>query len=181
VEDVTSLARRAGQGDRSALAEFVRATQADVWRLCARLGGRHLADDLTQETYLRALPALRSFRGDASARTWILAIARRTVADAIRASTRRRRVERDAAGAAPGAIEADASGSISIHAAVDGLDDDQRAAFVLTQVLGLSYAETAIVCGCPVGTIRSRLARAREHLVAALGESTGSDFRTGER
>jgi RNA polymerase sigma-70 factor (ECF subfamily) len=181
VEDVTGLARRAAQGDRDALADFVRATQADVWRLCARLGGRDVADDLTQETYLRALPALPSFRGDASARTWILAIARRTVADAIRGSTRRRRVERDVADTAPGSVASDASGAISIHDAVDGLDDDQRAAFVLTQVLGLSYAETATVCGCPVGTIRSRLARAREQLVAALGESTEPDSRTGER
>ncbi len=49
------------------------------------------------------------------------------------------------------------------------LEADRREAFVLTQVLGLPYAEAAEVVGCPVGTIRSRVARAREDLVAALG------------
>jgi RNA polymerase sigma-70 factor (ECF subfamily) len=48
------------------------------------------------------------------------------------------------------------------------LDDDRRAAFVLTQGLGLSYEDAGAVCGCPVGTIRSRVARARGDLVAAL-------------
>jgi RNA polymerase sigma-70 factor (ECF subfamily) len=50
------------------------------------------------------------------------------------------------------------------------LDADRHSAFVLTQVLGLSYAETAAVCACPVGTIRSRVARARADLVAFLEE-----------
>ena len=51
---------------------------------------------------------------------------------------------------------------------VDDLDADRREAFVLTQVLDLSYAEAAEVCGCPVGTIRSRVARAREDLITAM-------------
>ncbi len=54
-----------------------------------------------------------------------------------------------------------------LDALVDGLDDDRRAAFVLTQVLGLQYAEAAEVLGCPIGTVRSRVARARLDLVAA--------------
>ena len=55
-----------------------------------------------------------------------------------------------------------------LDAVIATLDDDQRAAFVLTQVLGYSYADAADVCGVPVGTIRSRVARAREHLVDAV-------------
>jgi RNA polymerase sigma-70 factor (ECF subfamily) len=51
---------------------------------------------------------------------------------------------------------------------VAGLDADRRDAFVLTQVVGLSYAEAAEVCGCPVGTIRSRVSRARQDLLAAI-------------
>ena len=58
---------------------------------------------------------------------------------------------------------------------VDGLEPDRRAALVLTQVLGLSYAEAAEVCGCPLGTIRSRVARARDDLIAA----TRRDHRAG--
>ena len=53
----------------------------------------------------------------------------------------------------------------------DVIDPDRRVAFVLTQVVGLSYAEAAEVCDCPVGTIRSRVARARADLVARLGEA----------
>jgi RNA polymerase sigma-70 factor (ECF subfamily) len=56
---------------------------------------------------------------------------------------------------------------IEIRMLLDGLDTDRRHALMLTQVLGLSYAEAAEVCGCPVGTIRSRVARAREDLITA--------------
>jgi RNA polymerase sigma-70 factor (ECF subfamily) len=56
---------------------------------------------------------------------------------------------------------------IEIRMLLDGLDTDRRHALMLTQVLGLSYAEAAEVCGCPVGTIRSRVARAREDLISA--------------
>lgn len=57
--------------------------------------------------------------------------------------------------------------AVLLRRLVDALDPDRRDAFVLTQLLGLTYAEAADVCGCPVGTIRSRVARAREDLVAA--------------
>jgi RNA polymerase sigma-70 factor (ECF subfamily) len=59
VDELTSLARSAGRGDRAALSRLVRETQADVWRLCAYLVDPAAADDLAQETYLRAIPALR--------------------------------------------------------------------------------------------------------------------------
>src|SRR3546814_14476952 len=68
VDDLTRLAVAAASGDRVALTAFVRRTQPEVWRLCARLGDRPDADDLTSEVYLRALPALAPFPGDASAR-----------------------------------------------------------------------------------------------------------------
>jgi RNA polymerase sigma-70 factor, ECF subfamily len=57
---------------------------------------------------------------------------------------------------------------VLLRALVDGLEVERREAFVLTQVLDLGYAEAAEVCGCPIGTIRSRVARARKDLVAAL-------------
>ena len=66
VDELTSLARAAGRGDRDALARLVRQTQGDVWRFCAHLVDPAAADDLAQETYLRAIPALRRFRGDAA-------------------------------------------------------------------------------------------------------------------
>jgi RNA polymerase sigma-70 factor (ECF subfamily) len=63
----------------------------------------------------------------------------------------------------------DPAGSVAMRALVAALERERREAFVLTQVLGLSYAEAADVCACPVGTIRSRVARARADLVDALG------------
>ena len=106
VDGITWLATQAAAGDRDALATFVARTQADVWRLCAHLVDRDAADDLTQEVYLRALPALASFRGESSARTWLLSIARRTCMDELRRRTRRRalldRVRSRAAVGGPG-------------------------------------------------------------------------------
>ena len=92
MDELTSLARAAGRGDRAALAGFVRQTQADVWRLCAHLVDPGSADDLTQDTYLRAIPALGEFRGEAPARAWLLAIARRACAAEISARTRGRQL-----------------------------------------------------------------------------------------
>jgi RNA polymerase sigma-70 factor (ECF subfamily) len=166
---VTSLAVAAQSGDTAALHAFVRATQADVWRLCAHLGDQASADDLTQETYARALASLRGFRGEASAKTWLLTIARRAVADDIRARQRHRR--RDAA-AVRTSLQPGPDSSVPLAAVVEALDHDRRAAFVLTQMLGLSYAQAAEVCRCPVGTIRSRVARAREDLVQAVADDT---------
>src|SRR5947209_16447884 len=88
VEDLERTAADAAAGDPLAAARLVRATQSDVWRLCSALGDRGSADDLTQETYLRAFAALARFEGRSSVRTWLLAIARRVCADAVR--TRRR-------------------------------------------------------------------------------------------
>lgn len=110
--------------------------------------------------------------GDSSARTWLLVIARRACVDGVRRSTRQRRL-RARARSDPGHASAsagapDVARAFSLQALVDGLDGDQRVAFVLTQVIGCSYAEAATVCRVPIGTIRSRVARARERLVTEV-------------
>jgi RNA polymerase sigma-70 factor (ECF subfamily) len=178
VDDLTPLAQAAGAGDRVALAAFVRRTQPEVWRVCARLGDRDAADDLTQEVYLRALPALAAFRGESSARTWLLQIARYVCADHVRRRTRRRTLLERLAQRQATDVD-----SVPHETAAADLDDligrlhpDRRDAFVLTQIAGLSYAEAAEVCGVPVGTIRSRVARARGDLLDALedGSAAGS-------
>lgn len=174
VDELTRLALDAGDGDRQALAAFVRASQGEVWRLCAHLVDRGAADDLTQEVYLRAVPALARFRGDSSARTWLLTIARRTCADALRRTVRQRRlVERITSVAVPGDELVDEPPTPPEAGLVDlvaQLDHDRRSAFVMTQLLGMSYAEAAEVCDVPIGTIRSRVARARADLVELLGD-----------
>jgi len=165
--DLDQLAGAAQLGDPVALAAFVRATQADVWRFCAYLAGRDDADDLAQDAYVRALRALPAWRHDAPARVWLLAIVRRTVADHHRRNRRRRRLTPPA----PPLATVDRSGEHAVRALIAGLEPDRRAAFVLTQVLELRYDEAAEICGCPVGTIRSRVARARDDLIQAEGEA----------
>jgi RNA polymerase sigma-70 factor (ECF subfamily) len=179
MDDLAQFAAAALEGDPLAAAALVRSTQSDVWRLCAALGDRQSADDLTQETYLRAFGALHRFEGRSSLRTWLLAIARRVCADAIRSQKGRRLalVGRDADLEQLTAVHVpDAAGQgVVVTDLLARLDPDRREAFVLTQLLGLPYAEAAQVAGCPIGTIRSRVARARADLVDAFAEDRADD------
>ena len=147
MDELTQLALAAGAGDRVATTAFVRRTQPEVWRVCARLGDRADADDLTQEVYLRALPALAAFRGESSARTWLLQIARYVCADHVR-RPHPSPVAAGSAGAARGhrarVDGASAPASSTSTTSSPRLDRDRREAFVLTQVAGLSYAEAAL-------------------------------------
>ncbi|MEU9823981.1 sigma-70 family RNA polymerase sigma factor [Micromonospora chersina] len=168
----TDAALAARDGDPAAQAAFVRATQAEVWRFAAALVDPDSADDLTQETYLRAFRALPGFEGRSTARTWLLGIARRACADHLRTVVRRRRLDqRLAAHAVADRPYPDPAGQLGATDLVRRLPADRRSAFVLTQLLGLSYAEAAAVEGVPVGTIRSRVARARDELIAAVGDA----------
>lgn len=169
----TALALAAGAGDRTALVAFVRATQRDVYRFLSHLCERDEAEDLTQETYLRALRALPHFAGRSCARTWLLSIARRVAADQIRRTIARPRTTAvedwdTVVAASPAHRRSGFDEGVLLRELVAALTPDRRDAFVLTQVLGLDYAATAEVCGCPIGTIRSRVARAREDLVRAM-------------
>ena len=171
MDDLTRLFLAARDGDRTALLHAVRESQADVWRLASHLVAPDDADDVTQDTFVRAWRALPAFRGDSSARTWLLAIARRACADAVRGRVRRRRLAERAATVAGSTRVDDPTGAHDVHALVGALDKDQRDAFVLTQVVGCSYAEAASICSVPVGTIRSRVARARERLLTQVREA----------
>lgn len=166
-DEVTRWALGAGRGDMTAMALFIRATQAEVWRVCAHLGNRWAAEDLTQEVFLRAHRSLPRFRGDSSARTWLLTIARRVCADHVREQTRRPKLAPLDELTEP-ADQHDHSAYGALRDLLETIDADRKEAFVMTQLLGLSYAEAAEVCGCPVGTIRSRVARARDDLAAAV-------------
>jgi RNA polymerase sigma-70 factor (ECF subfamily) len=159
-------AQAARDGDPVAVTHLVRATQGDVRRLCAHLVSDTDADDLAQETYERALKALPRYRGDAPVKVWLLSIARRTCMDALRRQTRRRRLL-DRLRSMPAETAPAALGNVAEDELLAALPAERRAAFVLTQLLGLSYAEAAVACDVPVGTIRSRVARARDDLLHA--------------
>jgi RNA polymerase sigma-70 factor (ECF subfamily) len=176
VDHLTKLLVAARDGDRRALERFVAETQADVWRLCRYLGDAEFADDLAQETYERAVGSIHRFRADGSARGWLLTIARRTCVDHTRRASRRRRLDRavmnDATvGSVDSLVTPDSAVRVELDDVLAHLDADRRSAFVLTQVLGLRYDEAAEVLDCPIGTVRSRVARARQDLVTMMRES----------
>ena len=165
-------AAAAAEGDNVAVAELVRHTEKAVWQVCAVLGSDGEIEDLVQETYLRVLRSLPQFRGDAPVRLWMLSIARRTCADHVRRRQRQRRLlERLTIEAACRGDSVDAGHESATVDLLQRLDADRREAFALTQFAGLSYEEAATVVGCPIGTIRSRVARARDDLRAMTGRA----------
>ena len=168
MDHLTALLLDAQRGDRDALERFVVETQHDVAAVCRYLGDSDTADDLAQETYERAFASLHRFRATGPAKHWLLTIARRTCADSTRRRTRRRRLGRRLE-AEPADVSTQPLGTaLELDEALLGLDPDRRAAFVLTQVNGLRYEEAADLLDVPVGTIRSRVAHAREQLATAL-------------
>lgn len=187
MDHLTSLLLAAQAGDRHALERFVVESQHDVAAVCRYLGDPDNADDLVQETYARALAALHRFRATGPAKHWLLTIARRTCVDAIRRRARLRRLsaalERQPDAAPPAHA---AEQRFELDAGLLALDRDRRAAFVLTQINGLRYEEAAELLGVPIGTIRSRVSRAREQLAAALvaaetEPSSGAEPGAGQR
>ncbi|MFJ7630076.1 sigma-70 family RNA polymerase sigma factor [Streptomyces sp. NPDC097595] len=170
----TAWALAARSGDREAADAFIRCLHRDVVRYVAHLSADpQSAEDLAQDTFLRALRTLHRFEGRSSARTWLLTIARRAVVDDFRRAAARplladtddwcATVERAQPTGLPGFED-----GVALQQLLAALPRERRQAFVLTQMLGLSYAEAARLTGCPVGTVRSRVARARTVLTAQL-------------
>ena len=170
MDRLTRLLLDAQAGDETALRQFIAETQHDVTTMCRYLGDRDNADDLAQEAYARAISSLHRYRADGPAKHWLLTIARRTCADATRKRSRQRRLDRRVRGLARDGTTAPPADLTAPDWAelLDGLDDDRRSAFVVTQLNGLRYDEAAEVLGVPIGTIRSRVARAREQLIREL-------------
>lgn len=173
----TAWALAARGGDPDAADHFVRALHGDVLRYVTYLSGDpQAAHDLTQDTFVRAFGSLHRYEGRASARTWLLAIARRAVADSIRRAATRPRtadavdwrtaVENSRPHGLPGFEE-----GVALLDLLGNLSGERRVAFLLTQVVGLSYEEAAGRVGCPVGTVRSRVSRARAVLERLLREA----------
>ncbi|MEY7981357.1 sigma-70 family RNA polymerase sigma factor [Streptomyces pilosus] len=176
-ESTTAWALAARGGDPAAVEHFVRALHRDVRHYVTYLSADpQAAEDLAQDTFLRALGSLHRFEGRSSARTWLLSIARRAVIDSYRyASARPRPADTDdwqaaAEGAQPRGLPGFDDG-VALAELLDALPEERREAFILTQLLGLPYAEAAELSDCPVGTVRSRVARARSSLIRSLHDA----------
>lgn len=165
-------ALRARDGDRVALEGFLRLIQADVWRACRYNVDAESANDLAQEVMVRVVGSLHRLTADHQVRGWVLGIARHVCLDEIRRRQRRRRVQSEVENLRPLGV-ADLDTDIGVRDLIERLDVDRREAFVLTQIIGLSYDEAAEICRCPVGTIRSRVARARLDLRDMAGQAHG--------
>lgn len=169
------------RGDARAFAALVLAYQQPVVSLCTALAGRD-GEDLAQETFVRVLRAIRGFdpAGRATLRSWILVIARRLCHDRARHIGRdiERAVTADAASADdPRAkLESDRLRA-RVAAAIAQLPADQRAVIALREWEGIDYAEIAEIEGVPIGTVRSRLARARETLRELLAGEAREELR----
>ena len=161
----------ARDGDRDAFAEIMRISADSVQHFVRHTAGGLDTDDIMQDTYLRLWSALPRFRGDSAGMTYILGIARRATIDELRRSQRRQRITRSVHLID---VHSDIGEAHAIESLVQSLNDQRREAFVLTQIMGMSYDEAATIAGVPVGTIRSRVARAREDL-AAQYRPTGSE------
>jgi RNA polymerase sigma-70 factor (ECF subfamily) len=174
--DLRLLAELAA-GVEDAFVELYRRRQPDVYRFAfAMARSRTLAQDVTQEVFLNVLENAARFDGDkGSVRAWLLGCARHKVLD-------RLRLERRWTDAMPPeAAEFDHDERLHtdqrverLHAALARLPLEYREALVLCELEELSYAETAAVLGCPLGTVRSRLHRGRALLVVLLDEAGGS-------
>lgn len=162
--DLDRLATAAQAGDRDALSRFLGSVQTDVWRFCAHLTRVDDADDLAQETLLRVVTHLRRWqRGPVM--VWTLGIARNVCFEHLRRRERRRT---DPVAEVRETAVVDHTGVVETYQLLAALPSDQREAIVLTQLIGLAYEDASRVAGCPIGTIRSRVARGRDQLAAVL-------------
>ena len=182
-QDDSDLIERSQAGDLAAFNLIVERYQTQVFNVAARiLGDRSAADDVAQEAFISAHRALGGFRGG-SLRAWLLRIASNAAYDYIRASRRRPEQSLDLAMENPSFSPPTGSESPEQHAerselaaqlqqAILSLSDDQRNTLVLIDVQGLSYEETAESTGVSIGTVKSRLSRARRRAQVYLRENT---------
>ncbi len=185
------LVERAQRGDKRAFELLVTKYQRKLGRLLSRMVRDPAeVEDVTQEAFIKAYRALPNFRGDSAFYTWLYRIAINTAKNYLVALGRR-------APTSTGFDNEEAEGfedaeqlrdtatpenellgreiAVTVNRAMDALPDDLRTAITLREIDGLSYEEIASVMNCPIGTVRSRIFRARESIAAELRPLLGTD------
>jgi len=192
------LVERARRGDNAAFEMLVVKYQRRIERLISRMvRDADLVQDVAQETFIRAYRAMPNFRGDSAFYTWLYRIAINTAKKAL-ADLKRdplvsegslsrgedgdetSRVENELSdGETPEALLASKEIAAVVNSAIEALSEDLRQAITPREIEGLSYEEISDMMNCPIGTVRSRIFRAREAIAAKLRPLL--DTRVGER
>lgn len=181
------LIERVKRGDQKAFELLVIKYQRKIERLIARMvRDTDLIQDIAQETFIRAYRALPQFRGESAFYTWLYRIAVNTAKKSLVELKRdplvtesalssvddedeTSRVENELSdGETPEAVLASKEIAATVNAAIEALSEDLRQAITLREIEGLSYEEIAEVMNCPIGTVRSRIFRAREAIAERL-------------
>ncbi len=182
------LVERVKLGDVKAFEMLVVKYQRRIQRLIARMvRDVDLVPDIAQETFIRAYRALPNFRGDSAFYTWLYRIAVNTAKKALMdlkrdpLVTESARASRDddddnasrlenelASGETPESVLAAKQIASAVNFAIEALSEDLRQAITLREIEGLSYEEIAELMNCPIGTVRSRIFRAREAIALRL-------------
>ena len=193
------LIERVKAGDVKAFEMLVVKYQRRIERLIGRMvRDVDLVPDIAQETFIRAYRAIPQFRGDSAFYTWLYRIAVNTAKKALMELKRdplvtesarssrdddddnSSRVENELSdGETPDAVLASKQIASAVNFAIEALSDDLRQAITLREIEGLSYEEIAEMMNCPIGTVRSRIFRAREAIALKLRPLL--DTRDGER
>ena len=193
------LVERVKQGDTRAFEMLVVKYQRRIQRLIGRMvRDVDLVPDIAQETFIRAYRALPKFRGESAFYTWLYRIAVNTAKKQLMALKRdplvlesarfgadddgeeTSRAENELTdGSTPESVLASKEIAQTVNAAIDLLSEDLRQAITLREIEGLSYEEIAAVMNCPIGTVRSRIFRARDAIAQRLRPLL--DTRVGER
>ena len=185
------LVERAQRGDKRAFELLVEKYQRKLARLLSRfIRDPAEVEDVTQEAFIKAYRALPSFRGESAFYTWLYRIAINTAKNYLVALGRRAPTttgfdNEEAEGFEDAEQLRDASTPESelegkqiaavVNKAMDALPDDLRTAITLRDIEGLSYDEIASVMNCPIGTVRSRIFRAREAIATELRPLLGTE------
>ena len=180
IDSDAMLVQRAVAGDQKAFELLVIKYQRRIQRLIGRMvRDVDLVEDIAQETFIRAYRALAQFRGDAQFYTWLYRIAINTAKKALMDLKRNPTISENfykssdedetsplenelTSSETPDAVLASKEIAEMVNAAMDELPDELRQAITLREIEGLSYEEIALVMSCPIGTVRSRIFRARE-------------------
>lgn len=186
-----ALVQRVQSGDLRAFEVLVNKYQRKVARLLSRLvRDTDEIDDIVQEAFIKAYRALGNFRGESAFYTWLYRIAVNTAKNHLIASNRRPSTIRETASdefsetfsetetlsdiETPESVLLSRQIAATVNKAMEELPEELRNAIVLREIEGLSYDEIAEIMNCPIGTVRSRIFRAREAIAAKLRPLLGT-------